>query len=113
MTPELCRALLIGLGEGLSDRRGDDGMLALRRMDQVVSHPMNATAPMRGIKHPRDRRLRTGVRVGNYQLETVETAGLQATQEVGPELFRLRGADGHADDLTKPVGVDRDGDCGR
>jgi site-specific DNA recombinase len=70
-------------------------------------------APLPGsVEDPRDGRLEPGVRVGDHQLHAVEPAALQAAQELHPEGLGLGGADGEADDLAPPAGVDRHGNYG-
>ena len=44
VSPGLVRRVGVGLQEGLADRRGDHGVLALLHMRQGVAHPMNPGA---------------------------------------------------------------------
>jgi hypothetical protein len=44
VAPGLDGGLLVGLGEGLADRGGDDGVLALGHMGERVPDPVNAGA---------------------------------------------------------------------
>ena len=55
--PDLDSPFMIGLIEGLPDRGGHDGVLALRHMGQRVAHPVNAAALPGGIEDAPDRRL--------------------------------------------------------
>ena len=53
--PGLMRGLGIGLQEGLADRGGDHGVLALGHVRQGVAHPMDRAALPGRAKHAGDR----------------------------------------------------------
>jgi hypothetical protein len=76
--PDFDSPFLVGLIEGLPDRGGHDGMLALRHMGQRVAHPMHAASLPGGIEDPPDRRRQPGVSVRDHQFQSVQPAGFQA-----------------------------------
>ena len=51
MAPGLVSGICIGLRESLTDRRGYDGVLALRDVRQRVSDPISATPLPAGAEH--------------------------------------------------------------
>jgi hypothetical protein len=48
--------------------------------------------------------------VGDDELDAAQAASAQLAQELGPERFRLGGANVHAEHLAPAIAVDADGD---
>ena len=67
----------VWLIEGLADRGGHDGVLALRHMRQGVAHPMHPAALPGRFEDPRDGGLEAGMRVADHQPDTAEATGFQ------------------------------------
>ena len=67
----------IGLIEGLPDRGGHNGVLALRDMRQGVAHPMHPAALPGRLEYPRDGGLEPRMRVADHQPDATEAAGFQ------------------------------------
>ena len=89
VAPDLLCTFLVGLVEGLPDCRGNDSVLALGHMSQRIAHPMNAASLPCRIEDPRDRGFQAGMRIGDHQLETLQPAAFETTQELGPECLSL------------------------
>ena len=89
VAPNLLRAFLVGLVEGLPDCRSNDGVLALGHVGEGIAHPVDAAALPRRIEDPRDRGFQAGMRIGDYQLKTLQPAAFETTQELGPECLSL------------------------
>ena len=104
------RCIGIGLQEGLADRGGDHGVLALGHVRQSITHPMHAAALPAGAEHAGDRVAQAVIGIGDHQLDALEATLDQALQESRPERLGLRGTDGEPDDLASTFGRDRHGD---
>ena len=103
-----------GLGVLLGKGGGDEGRhhapAGLTGMGQEVAHEVYAAALPGGIQDPGGGGLEAFMGIGDHQLDAAQAAPGQGAQELGPEGLGLRGADGHAQDLTPALVVDRHGD---
>ena len=103
--------LRVGLGEDGADDTGDDVLTGARHDRENVSHEVDSAAlPGGALEDGADRLLQTGVGVGDDELDTVQTAGLERAEEARPEGFVFAVASGESKNLAAPVGGNPDGD---
>lgn len=112
VAPGLARGGAVRLIERLADGGGDNGVLAAGGMSECVPHPVNAAALPRRIENPGHGGLEAGVRVRDDGFQTIQPAGLQPSEKLGPECFGLRWADAQTDDPAPAVVCHRHGDYG-
>ncbi len=98
------------LGVGGADPGRDDAALRLACVGQRIAGEVDAAALPGGAQHLRHGGLQALMCVGDDELHARQAAPLQAAEEIQPEGLRLGAADGHAEDLAPPVGVDTDRD---
>jgi len=100
---DLCRA---GLGEDGADGRGGHLRGALWDLGQDIGQEEDPAAlPVGAQEHRADHGFEPDVRVGDDQLDAVQTAGLQRAQERGPERAVLAGAHVEAGHFACPSGA--------
>ncbi len=88
--PDFPRMFTVVLLERLSDRGGDDSVLATRYMGQGVAHPMNAAALPCCLEDTRDCPFQASMCVADHQLHAIKATGFQAAQKVHPEGLGFR-----------------------
>src|SRR5208337_5410787 len=100
MAPGLKRGLRVSLREGLSDRGGDHGVLALGHMRQRIPDPMNSAPLPCRAEHAGDGVAQAVMRVGDHQLDAAQPALDQGLSGKPTRTVPLRDADAEPDNLA-------------